>query len=167
MNRIFKISIIAGVSLSLAMSFYTYFGQKNIAFFDYNEVYNNCELKQKLEKDLLKVGSERKGELDSLQFELSFLSQKIEQKKSSQIEIDRFEEMKNRYLTYQQKYEEENMRLKETYFNQIRKEINDKAKLFAESNGIDYFFAAVGDGSLMYGSPSVDLTEEFKLYVDK
>lgn len=167
MKSTFKTALIALGLLLLASNVYLYVNQKRLAYFDYNTVYNNCKLKIKLEKDLMRVGSLRKSELDSLQMELSFLSQKIGTKNASQDEMDRFEDMKTRFLTYKDKYEQENMQLKDNYFAQIRKEINDKARMFAEKEGYDYLFAATGDGSLMYASENENITEEFQKFIDK
>ena len=167
MKKIFTALAALGIIVAVTLSVMTYLNQKQLAFFDYNAVYNNCKLKKDLEGDLQKVVSSRKGQLDSLQLELSFLSQSVESGKADQVQLDRFEEMKNRFLTLQNRYEEENIRLKETYFAQIKTQINDKAKLYAEKLGYDYLFAAVGDGSLMYGAEAEDITEDFQTYLDK
>ena len=137
------------------------------AFIDYNAVYNNCKLKLSLEKDLERVTNLRKSELDSMQLELSFMSEAIKGGKASQEKLDTFEELKNRFFMLQSRYEEENMRLKDTYSTQIRKEINDKCKQFAESRGYAYLFAAMGDGAIMYGSPSEDVTADFRKFLDQ
>lgn len=139
----------------------------NTAYFEFNKVYNECALKIKLEKDLEKVFSTRKSELDSLQLELSLLSGKIEAKTASGLELQQFEDMKNRFLTIQDNYGQENARLKETYTAQIRKEINEKARLFAEQKGYTYLFAAMGDGTIMYGADKKDVTKDFQEFIDK
>ena len=168
MNKKTFLAILSLVVIAnLVLSTLTYFNQKNIAFFDYNEVYNDSKLKKELEGDLQKVVSNRKGQLDSLQLELSFLSQTIESRTGTPDQLNKFEDMKERFLTLQNRYEEENIRLKETYFTQIRTNINDMAKLYAEKNGYQYLFAAVGDGSLMYGAETEDVTKDFKAYLDK
>lgn len=164
-----KLIIVGAVVLfvfSTVVSIYSYVNHKKMAFFDYNTVYNNCALKIKLEKDLQQVASSRKSELDSLQLELSFLSEKVKANTATALEASNFEDMKNRFLTFQDRYEQENLHLKETYFTQIRKEINNKAKLFAETKGYNYFFAATGDGAMMYASPSEEVTKEFQDYLD-
>lgn len=139
----------------------------DIAYFDYNDVYNDSNLKNKLEKDLKLVGSNRQSELDSIQMELSFMSKRIADNNSNAEEVSNFEDLKERFLLLQQKYEEESLRLKEAYFNQIREDINEKARLFSEEHNYDFVFAAMGDGSLMYGKESFDITEEFKKYLNK
>lgn len=145
-----------------------FFGKSdNTAYFEFNKVYNDCSLKKKLETDLEKVYSSRKSELDSLQLELSLLSGKIESKNASEFELQKFEDMKTRFLTMQENYEQENMRLKESYTTQIRKEINDKARLFAEQKGYTYLFAAMGDGTIMYASEKNNVTKEFQEFIDK
>jgi Skp family chaperone for outer membrane proteins len=160
--------IAALVVTNILLIFLYFFGKTdNTAYFEFNKVYNNCSLKKDLEKDLEKVFSIRKSELDSLQLELSLLSGKVEAKSASQMELDKFEDMKNRFLTLQENYEQENMRLKENYTSQIRKEINDKARLFAEKNGYTYLFAAMGDGTIMYASEKNDVTKEFQEFIDK
>lgn len=142
-------------------------GQKKIAYFDYAKVHEGCDLRERLENDLERVVSSRKSELDSLQLELSFLSNKVKSTQANEIELIKFEDLKNRYLTFQNKYEEENYRLKEEYFNQIRTNINDKAKSFGEDKGLSYFLSATGDGAVMYAAESEDVTKEFLEYVNR
>lgn len=165
-NKIFVIGFGGLLITSIILNVVILGNQKRTAYFDYNKVYNDCTLKTKLEKDLEKVVSLRKSELDSMQLELTFMSNKVNSGNASQEELNVFEDQKNRYLTFQNRYEEENIRLKEEYFNQIRKHINDKSKAYAEEEGLDYLFAAVGDGSLMYAGESEDVTNEFMSFLD-
>lgn len=158
--------LIVGVS-AIVLSALALKSQKKMAWFDYNKVYNECQLKVDLENNLEKVVSARKSELDSMQLELSFMSTKIQNGQANNEELIQFEDMKNRFLTFQNRYEEENIRLKEEYFAQIRANINDKSKTFAEDKGYHYFFSAVGDGSLMYAKDSEDVTDEFLNYVNQ
>jgi Skp family chaperone for outer membrane proteins len=165
-----KLLVISGIVLLLANTaglICVYCSQTKTAFIDYNTVYNNCKLKLTLEKDLERLTNLRKSELDSLQLQLSFLSQEVSSGKASGAKLEQFEQEKTKFLTMQQRYEEENVRLKETYFTQIRKEINDKSQAFAAAKGYDYLFAAVGDGALMYGSEARDVTKAFQEYLDK
>ena len=166
-EKFLKTAFVLMTFIALILAIVNFIGRKKMAFIDYNEVYNNCTLKKRLEKDLMKVANSRKNELDSLQMELSFLSERIKGGTSTKEEMGRYDEMRNRFLTYQEKYEEENVRLKETYFTQIRQEINDKAKEFSKLNNYDYFFSAVGDGALMYASESEDVTKDFQAFIDK
>lgn len=168
MNKKFGLLAIIGLTTAcLVLAYLAYSGQKRTGFIDYNTVYNNCKLKKDLEKDLEGLTNKRKGELDSLQLQLSFLSQEVEAGQASNEKLTEFENLKNRFLTLKQQYEEENLRLKEAYFNQIRKDLNDKAKSYASANGYDYLFAAMGDGALMYGAESEDVTKDFQDFVDK
>lgn len=157
------LAIVAIVMSTLALN-----GQKKMAYFDYAKVHEGCELKESLEKDLAKVVSSRTSELDSLKLELTFLSNKVQANNADQSELDLFEDLKNRYLTLQDTYEQENYRLKEEYFNQIRKAINDKAKSYGEDNGYDYLFSvSPNEGALMYASEGEDVTKDVMEYVNK
>ena len=147
---------------------YLYGSREHTAFFDYNKVYNDSAMKQKLEKDLERLVSMRKSQLDSMQLELSFVSQRIQSGSvKDAATLGKFEDDKSRYMTYQQQFEEENSRLKETYFNQIRKDINDKAVLFAKEQNYTFLFAAMGDGALMYADEKRDVTKAFQEYVNR
>lgn len=160
----FSLLILTNLSL-IALHFFG--GRDKTAYFEFNKVYNECSLKKKLEKDLEQVVSVRKSHLDSLQLELSLLSGKIESKSASQLELQQFEDLKNRFLTLQDNYEQENVRLKENYTSQIRKEINEKARQFSEKKGYTYLFGAMGDGTIMYASEKNDVTKEFQEFIDK
>jgi outer membrane protein len=165
-NLFFGGTILLAV-VAIVLSVMALAGQKRIAYFDYAKVHEGCELKEQLQKDLEKVVSKRTSELDSIKLELTFLSNKVQVNSADQAELDLFEDMKNRYLTLQNQYEQENYRLKEEYFNQIRKSINDKAKSFGEDNGYDYLFSANGDGALMYADQGEDITKEMIEYVNR
>jgi outer membrane protein len=161
------IIVYAVLAVFAAAIVYLLMTKETNAYFDYNEAYNNSELKKKLEKDLEHVVGIRKAQLDSMQLELSFISQRIQAgTETNQQTLSKFEDDKSRYMTYQSQFEEENARLKETYFNQIRKDINDKSILFAKEQGYTFMFAAMGDGALMYADDSKDVTEEFLKYIN-
>jgi len=165
-KQLLPLAAIAVAITAIILSVISANDSKSLAYFDYNKVYNECQLKKDLEKDLEKVVGVRKSELDSMQLELSFMSNKVQSGSANQEELNQFEDLKNRFLTYQGKYEEENIRLKEQYFNQIRTKINELSKEYAEEHGFDYFFSAAGDGSLMYADKSEDVTEDFLEYVN-
>lgn len=166
-TKILIYSLIGISTVALLLSVILFMNQKKMAFFDYNKVYNSCELKTSLEKDLEKVVSVRKSNLDSLQMELSIISTKVESGNASDFELDDFENQKSRFLSLQHNYEQENIRLKEQYFTQIRTHINEKASEYGELNNYSFLFAAVGDGAMMHGAESDDITAEFLEYVNK
>jgi Skp family chaperone for outer membrane proteins len=168
MKRIIPILAACLLVLVTALTVFLYVNRERVAYFDYNEVYNNSDLKKKLEKDLERVVGLRKSQLDSMQLELSFVSQKIQAgTMKDPAVLGKFEDDKSRYMTYQSQFEEENGRLKETYFNQIRKDINDKSVLFAKEEGYTFLFAAMGDGALMYADESRNVTKDFQEFINK
>lgn len=167
MKRKFELLVLLGFVIIGSLTVYQLMNKTKVAFYDYNEVYNNCKIKKDLERDLELIVGNRKRELDSLQLEISMLSEKIKTEKVSDEELRNFEDSKNRFLTFQSTYEQENIRLKEQYFAQIRNEINDKSIAFAKDNGYSMLFAAIGDGSLMYGDESLNVTEDFQKYLDE
>lgn len=162
------LAVIGAIAITaLTHSFLTAQPTKKMAFFDYNKAYNDCTLKKDLESDLERVVSSRKSELDSMQLELTLMSGRIKNGSSNDEELVQFQDLKNRYLTFQSRYEDENLRLKEEYFTQIRTHINEKSQEFAESKEYDYFFSATGDGSLMYAKEANDVTKDFIQFIDK
>ena len=165
-NLFLGIATLLGI-VAIVMSALALNAEKKIAYFDYAKVHEECDLKERLQKDLEKVVSRRTSELDSIKLELTFLSNKVQANNADQEELNLFEDMKNRYLTLQNSYEQENYRLKEEYFNQIRQSINEKAKSFGEDNGYNYLFSTVGDDALMYADEGEDITKEMIEYVNR
>ncbi|PHR50048.1 MAG: hypothetical protein COA32_02630 [Fluviicola sp.] len=153
--------------LALSFGVYLYNNSKTIAWFNYNEVYNKCELKKELEEKLKRVVSRRESHLDSLKLNLSLMSNKVKSGTASKEDLNLFEDMKNQYLSYQDNYERENVRLKEEYFSQIRSELNEKSKSFGKEKGFDFLFSAVGDGSLMYAKEGEEVTTDFLNYLNQ
>lgn len=160
MNNIKSVLIFTLIVISIVISSIALSSSKKIRWFNYNKVYDECQLKRDLEKDLEKVVSKRSSHLDSIRMEVSFLSNKVKSGKSSVDELTLFEDMKNRYLTLQNNYEQENIRLKEEYFIRIRKEIDENSKKYAAENQIDYLFSNVRDGSLIYAIGSEDVSND-------
>lgn len=166
-KQLLVISAIAIGIAALTMSIVNSGGQMKMAYFDYNKVYNESSLKKDLEKDLERLVSSRKSELDSMQLELTLMSNRVQSGTANQEDLNQFEDMKNKYLTYQGRYEEENYRLKEQYSKQIRTKINEMSQDYAEEGGYDYLFSATGDGSLMYGKETEEITDELLEYLNK
>lgn len=139
----------------------------NIAYFDFNKVYNECSLKSELEKDLERVVTSRNSELDSLNISLTYLSSKSDNSGLDEEESDEFEFKKARFYSLQEKYAVENQNLKSQFFQKIKIMINKKAVDFAQEQGIDLMLSANGDGSVMYGVDEIDITKEFLKYVNQ
>ena len=153
--------------LALVLASIIYFTKDQVAFIDYNEVYNNCEMKKDLEKELERVTNLRKSSLDSLQLQLNFISNQVKSNTGGQAKLTEFEDMKSMYMNLEQQYKEENMRLKESYFGQIRSEISEKIKQYADANGYDFVFSLMGDGALQYGAEGKNITKDFQAFLNK
>lgn len=161
-----RIGLIILVLTFFGVVSYVEFSKDSIVYFDYNEVYNHCEMKKDLEKELERVTNIRRSTLDSMQLQLKFLSNQLNSDESNSSKLSDFEDLKNVFMNMEQQYKEENMRLKDSYFNQIKSHISERIKIFAEQEGYDIVLTLSNDGSLLYGNDNKDITKDFQAFID-
>jgi outer membrane protein len=172
MEKKFKLFIIGAVSLIVLQGAFTITwmtsGSKT-AYINTETVYNNFELKKKLEADLKSTQSARQYLLDSLRFQLEILSVEVQkpEKKGDSILVRNFNGMREYYFQQQQQFQEDNDALAEKYTGQVWAQLNQYIKEYGTEQNYEYIFGASGDGALMYANDAVNITDEVNGYVNE
>lgn len=133
------------------------------AYIDLGKVFNEFELTQTLNKQLNRTMQVRQHVLDSLELRLRTAYQQLK----STPPDDQFMALQQMYQAKQQQFEEENRRQSEEYDEQIWKQLNTYVRNYASEHNIDLLLGGKGDGSLMYGAPEKEITNDVLEYVNK
>jgi outer membrane protein len=165
------------VALVLAMlagiiSSYLYATKPKTAYVNLSQLYNEFELKKKLEQQLSTVQQFRQKTLDSLELGLKALSRNIQAIDGEKLKdeyhagLAEFENRKQEYLYKQKSFGEDNSTLTEQYSAQIWKQLNQYVKDFGEANHYTYIMGGDGTGSMMYANQADDLTQTLVAYTN-
>ncbi len=171
MDRRFKFFLIASVIALLALGTVAAFRPSSVspAYVNTEEIYNNFDLKKRLEAELKRTQEVRQSVLDSIRFQVEQLALEVQkpERKSDSLLNSRFVEMRESYFRRQQEYEESNSAMAEQYTAEIWSQLNTYIKEYGEEEGYSYIFGASGDGALMYADDAVNITTEVNGYVNE
>lgn len=134
------------------------------AFVDNRRLFAAFEGKKELENKLEQEANQKKAIIDSLGLQI----------KAMQALTNPDDETKKRFFALQRRYEELNyeqqgsyQQKSQEYTEAIWKQLSQYTIEYGESKGYDYVFGIAGQGSLMYGKPQYDITEDVIQYVNK
>lgn len=131
------------------------------------DVYNDFELKKEVEKKYLQTKNARDKILDSLAFEVKMIANKVKaENEKNQETVDKFNLKRDEYFQRKQTFEEDNAALTKQYDQEILTQLNQYIKDYAEANNYTYVFGNDGNGSLLYGIETLNITKEVSTYVN-
>lgn len=163
------------IKIILAVLFLALFGwityekltEPKTAYVLITDVYNGFDMKKEMEQKFTKTKDARQKVLDSLEFELKMLVNKIEaDNKKDEAEIQNFNEKKAEYLHRKQQLEQDNDALGKEYDQQILTQLNQSLKDYGKENGYQYIFGNDGNGSLLYAEENKNITTEVIPYIN-
>lgn len=132
---------------------------KNIKFVDTAYLYDNFKLKKELEITFNEVKTLKQAQLDSLYDVIITV-------KNSGKETD-IKTLEKRYLSQRSKMTDEQENLRTAYDSNIWSQLNKYIKDFGEQNNIDLIIGANGQGSVMHGNSSMNISEEAINFINK
>ncbi len=159
--------IFIGLSVLLYIAFIKYYEQK-FGYIEIKTVFENFSMKKELEAKYKNTENLKKKILDSLQFEIAVLEsslQKTSQSNAFKNEIEKYNKIKEEYFLRRKQYEEDALRLTETYDNQIIEQMNQYIKQYGEENNYTYIFGNA-NGSIMYAKESENITKKVIDYIN-
>lgn len=151
-------SIVWGLSFAvvilMGVVFYLTLGvdQAKSAFIVNQQVFDGFKGKQKLEAKLAKIQTEHKNKLDSLELRIRLAADPL---------------VINEYNTMRQQFAFEEEQLSAQYTEDIWKEINEQLVAFGNDNGYTFIYGATGNGSLMFGDESFNVTQDVVQYLNE
>jgi outer membrane protein len=158
------ISAVVAVSISVTMSGE---GHGKMAFVKFNEVYEGFELTKQLSKKLDDSENYTKNILDSIEFTLKAMQVRImNSKNSDRLLVDEFEVNKENYYLKKDQLTEANIQMANQFNEQIRNQLNQYISDYSKKEGYTYVFGVDGQGSIMYGDESENITKEVIEYIN-
>ena len=137
------------------------------AYVDYRLLFDGFELKQELEKQLVKETSWQQKMLDSLRFELQATKNTLEaQSAPAEEEVMAFRKRQAFYYEKQSAYERSVSELTGSYDEQILTQMMQYINSFGEEKGYEYIFGLDDSGNLLYGREARDITQEIITYIN-
>lgn len=132
------------------------------------EVFNAFDMKKEVQGKYESQKNQVQKMLDSLQFELQLMANRLNASKNpDKDEAMKFEQKRSELLTRKQKFEEDMTHLKNTYDKQIIERINQYASEFGKENDYTYIFGNDNNGSLMYAKDGENITPQVIEYINK
>lgn len=144
----------------IMLGLFYYFSKSKIAYIDTVYVYDNFKGKIDMEKDFDKKKASLRAPLDSI--ETIVKQNRLLNKTGS--EVVRIER------TYQFLYNDVNEKeaaLRDSYMEQIWKQLNQYLKEYGEKRGYDYILGDNGNGSLYYAKSRHNISEEILKFVNQ
>lgn len=167
-DKIIKvIGIIFIIAISVSISYFLLKEETKIAFIDINKVFQKFDYKMELEKKLIKTSEMRTQKLDTLEFELKILSKQLEAEGAKDKEkLGLFQAKREYYFQKKQEFDEDNTTLTNQYNEQVLKQLTQYVNDYGKENSYNYILGAEGGGSIMYGKPKNDITEDIITYIN-
>ncbi|MCG8577705.1 MAG: OmpH family outer membrane protein [Flavobacteriales bacterium] len=137
------------------------------AFFSSSIVYNEFDYKKELEKDLEQVQNKAISALDSLKLDLQMTAEYLNSIEPSQDQIIGYQIKEQNFYELQKKLDEEIFLKRQEYADLIWGRINEYVQEYGEENGYSYIYGATGNGALMYGAESENITEDILAHVNQ
>lgn len=161
MKHLWTLVIAIGISALIGGAVYN--SQPKTAFVDNQRLFEVFEGKQELEARLEGGAQAQQAALDSLKLQLMQLEHLAQTDETAR---SQFMRLQRHYQEQQQWAEGLYQQQSREYTEAIWKHISQYTVAYGEANGYDYIFGTAGQGSLMYGAKSRDITEEVAAYIN-
>ncbi len=158
----------AFIALLVSLStFYMFFRNNHkIGFVLISDVYNEFDLKKEMETKYNATRSARKKILDSLQIDLSVLSNRLKNKIEKEGDKELFERKRIEYNQKAQLFDEDNTAVSRQFDEQIIKQLNQYIADFGKEKNYDIIYGNTTNGSIMYGTDQLNITKEVTNYIN-
>lgn len=150
-------------SLSLVSTVYQTIHSDNIAYVNLSRVFNEFKLTKELNQKLTKTTQVRQAIIDSLELGLKLSYDNIKGDKLS----PEFIQQQRAFEYKKQNFASQNQQQADEYDKQIWTQLNTYITYYAKENNLDLLFGARGEGALMYGAPSKEITTEVVTFVNQ
>lgn len=161
MKNIWLLVVAIGISCLLAGLIYLQIPKT--AFVDNHQLFEAFQGRKELENRLEKKFNECKSNLDSLALKIQSI-QNVTTKDEATMQQLYF--LQQQYAKQNQTHQELYQVKSQEYTEAIWKQISQYTLEYGAQNGYDYIFGIAGQGTLMYGKPQYDITEDVIKYVN-
>lgn len=133
------------------------------------KLYDGYKGKQEIEKQLQAIELRQKGILDTLGLTITSLQTQLKSAKGTQVSAIEAA-LKSKFSDYERlsgEFSNYNSKESKKHVDNLLKQINQYVKDYGETQHYKFILGASGDGSLMYASESLDVTEDVLKYINQ
>jgi outer membrane protein len=142
-------------------------GREKTGYIVIEDVFNSFQLKKEMQRKYEKTRSASTRIIDSLQFELQTLANRLDKTKDpDKNEVVQFEQKRDEFLKKKQKTTEDLQALSNEYDKEILAQLNQYVHDYGTENGYTYIFGNDNNGSLMYAHDAVNITQNVLQYIN-
>ena len=158
------LTVVVAVGASALFSVLVYLQQPKTAFVDNQRLFDAFEGRKELEARLEQGAQAQQVALDSLKLQVLQLESSASTNSTT---AQRYRQLQRHYQQQQQLAEGRYQQQSRDYTEAIWKQISRYTLEYGEQAGYDYIFGTAGQGSLMYGAPQRDVTDEVLAYINQ
>ncbi len=163
MNK--TVAILLLIALS-AFSAVLYFSRPKLGYVNLKEVFEQFSYTKKLRGELKMIQEARLKKLDSFNFELKVLSEKLKTSRSNDLAAV-FEVKRNEYIMLEREMVENNNSLTQSYDDKIHTQLQAFLKDFGKEDGYDYLYGTEALGTILYARDRYNVTADAIEYINK
>ncbi len=166
MNKLIGLALALCFLLSGSALYLAWQNQVKTAYVDLAKVYSEFQYKKQLEQQLINVDRQAQFLLDSMEVQLNGVAQLVSEKNKPD-DQHQFQIMQRNYTMTRQELIENQQAKAQEYDEKIWIQLNQYLEDFADGGGYDYIIGARGDGTIVGGKPTYDLTPQIIHYVNQ
>jgi outer membrane protein len=142
-----------------AIGFLSFYNQKKVGYVRADVLFSDFKMTKELKEGYENAFNARTNILDSMMLELKKVSLQKDKAQTQQA-------MEKDYWEKKDLFVEQNEEMTRKYDEQVWLRINQYVKAFSEKEKYDLIMGANGSGSLMYGAPNLDITQQVLEYMN-
>ena len=143
-----------------------YFTKPKTAYVNVKEVFEQFSYTKKLRNELSVVKNARRKQLDSINFELKVMAQKVSDGKHRDLQ-DVFEVKRKEYILLERQFNDDNMALTDKYDSEIHAQMKSYLADFGKENGYDYLFGTEELGTVLFAKDRFNATSKAIEFINK
>ena len=152
---------VAGMVLSLTNN------RNKVVFVEMGKIYEGFSLSKELNAELQRVLGAREQIIDSLSQDLKKQAEELKlQTKKTMADVERVAKIEEAYLYKKEMMEKDNQTISVNYNDKIWNQINQYIADYGKEKGFTIVLGANGQGNIMYGDPSKNVTDEVITYLN-
>lgn len=156
-------TLILAIGISSLLAGIVYNSIPKTAFVNNHQLFENFEGRKELEQRLEQGANARKTTLDSLSLQIQQIQMAVQKDETL---VDRFRSLQQQYAQLNQEHQTLYQQKSQEYTEAIWKQISQYTITYGEEKGYDYVFGIAGQGTLMYGKPQYNITEDVIQYIN-
>lgn len=138
-----------------------------VMYVDNHKLFDEFQMTKEYDQIIQKNYLPKEKVLDSLKFELQVLEKSINSQADTSVQnIQRFYKKRNYFLELKEEIEKEKSQFVSQTKSKIWNRLNELMMQYGEEKEITLILGASGNGNIMYGSESLDITEDVIHFVN-